>query len=159
MKLFGMILITVGVVGLVVAFNMDTTVEVPKATTIGDQTFNWTERVYNFGLMEQRSGWLIVSGMVFLGGILLFGFGALSEQLQAGMLGKVSQSQTANPVTIDTTLDLSKAPKALDKAGFEKSDIDRLLGGEHLPPKFDERGRPLQPTAEQGGFTQFLKSE
>ena len=150
MKGFGLLLIAAGVVGLFVGFNMDTTIEVRKPITIGDHTLDAPERVHNIGLIEQRSGVLLVSGLMFLSGVLLFGFGTLSEQLQA-MARQEPASQTKQPASNGcpprafTPLDDSpQAPAASSRTRYEKADLDRLLDGECLPPKFDERGRLLQ---------------
>jgi hypothetical protein len=92
MKGLGIFLIAVGVFGLLAAMNMDTTVEVPglPGRTIGFGEFSTyipsvpSQRVHNVGLMDQRRNWLILSGFVFVGGLVLSGFGILSEQARIG---------------------------------------------------------------------------
>jgi hypothetical protein len=88
MKAFGLILIAVGVCGLLVALNLDTTMDPEHAAkTIGFGEFSThtpgvpSQRVHNIGLMDQRRNWLTVSAVVFLSGIILFGLGSLGEQL------------------------------------------------------------------------------
>jgi preprotein translocase subunit Sss1 len=87
---FGLLLVAVGVIGLLVALNKDTTVEVPgqPGQTIGSGEFSTyipsvpSQRVHNIGLMDERRNWLIVSGFVLVGGVLLLGFGTLREQIK-----------------------------------------------------------------------------
>ena len=165
MRPLGLVLIAIGAIGLLIAFNMNTTVEVRTPRTIGDYTFNETERVHNIGLMDERRNWLIVSGLVLVAGVLFFGFGALSEQGHMPVCGNTPQPQVdgtlgtvSSPVTVFTTLDSISISETPARAGFDEDNFARLCSGEPLPPKFDERGRPLV-NAEQGGFAQFLESE
>lgn len=86
MKMLGLVLVATGLCGLLVALNLDTTVEVPgqpgKVIEFGK---SWdyipsvpSQRVNNIGLMDQRRNWLIVSGIV-VSGILLFGLSEITN--------------------------------------------------------------------------------
>ena len=68
MRVLGVLLFLGGLLGLWIAFAMDTTV----ATEFG--------RVHNIGLMSQRTNYLIVSGIITLVGVLLLGFGEVIYQ-------------------------------------------------------------------------------
>lgn len=69
MKGFGQVLIWAGLVLLLFAFNIDTSVAVPGGG-----------RVQNFSLMEQRNTYLMLTGGTVLVGVLLFGFGSVRER-------------------------------------------------------------------------------
>ncbi len=64
MKKFGIALITLGFYLALFAFNMDVAVE----------------KIYNIGLLDNRQNIVYVSGVLFLAGILLFGFGVLAKE-------------------------------------------------------------------------------
>ena len=142
MKQIGILLIAVGVFGLVAAVNMDTTLEVPgqPGRTVGFGEFSTyippvpSQRVHNLGLMDQRRTWLVLSGFVFVGGLVLLGFGVVSEQTRIGnRLGNGKMP----------TLEARKRGQA--KA---------------LPPKFDEWGNPLpQPEPDDETAAKPLGSE
>lgn len=161
MRGIGLILIAVGVLGLLAALNLDTAVYVP-GQTIGSGEFSTnipSQSVHNLGLMLRQLEWVVVSGLVALSGVLFYGFGQIIEQRGAGAVEKATRPRMAHtlgdstgPVPPDTIPEISEGP---EEAGYENGDLDRLLDGERLPPKFDERGRPLQPE----GFAAFLKSE
>jgi hypothetical protein len=162
MKGVGLILVAIGVLGLLAALNMNTTVHVPGQTIgSGESMTNIpSQSVHNLGLMLRQLEWVVVSGFVALSGVLFYGFGEIVEQRDVGVVGKATRPRTSNVlgksigrVPLDTT---SETSEALGKTGCEKGDLDRLLDGEPLPPKFDERGRPLQ---QPGDFAAVLKSE
>ncbi|WP_143703874.1 MULTISPECIES: zinc ribbon domain-containing protein [Luteimonas] len=71
MKGFGQLLIGAGLVWVVFALQLDTSVPVPGMG-----------RVQNFSLMEQRQTQLMLSGGTVLVGVLLFGFGAVRERYE-----------------------------------------------------------------------------
>jgi hypothetical protein len=156
MKGFGVILIFAGVLGLGVAMNMDTTVYVP-GQTIGSGEFSTnipSQQVHNLGLIFRQLEWIVVSGLVVLSGVLFYGFGEIVEHRHAGTVEKVVQplTLTDNSTGPDTITKTSEVP---EEKGLSEDDFAQLSRGEKLPPKFDERGRPLQPV----GFAAFLKSE
>jgi hypothetical protein len=163
MRTLGLILIAVGVLGLLAVLNMDTTVYVPSQTIgVGDpSTYAPSQSVHNLGLMFRQLEWLIVSGLVIVCGVLFYGFGELSEQGKAATPAKSTLHQrNAHPAAVSTTLGTIPETPALEKVDFEEGDLDRLLNGERLPPKSDERGRRLtQPKVEQRGLAGFLQSE
>jgi hypothetical protein len=69
MKTTGTILVWLGILGLVVSFAMDTTVE----------TNSGFGRVHNLGLMEERRNYILVASLVIVAGVLFYGFGVLAE--------------------------------------------------------------------------------
>lgn len=69
MKGLGQVLIWAGLVLLVFALNVDTSVAVPGGG-----------RVQNFSLMEQRTTYLMLTGGTVVVGVLLYGFGAVRER-------------------------------------------------------------------------------
>lgn len=82
MKTFGVILVVIGLVWAVIAFNMSTTVEV-GGERIGSGVYSIEVprgQVNNFGLMEQRRNQLMMAGVTIIAGVILFGFGAQSEE-------------------------------------------------------------------------------
>ena len=72
MRSTGQVLIVIGVLILVAAFSMDTTVSSSSAYSSG--------RVHNIGLMDERRNWLLLGGFLVLTGVLLVGFGTLAER-------------------------------------------------------------------------------
>jgi hypothetical protein len=118
MKGLGLILIAVGVVGLLAAANMDTSVEVPgqPGRTIGFGEYSTyipslpPQRVVNLSLMDQRRTWLTLSGLIALGGILLFGFAFLSEQRDTGTAGTVTR--TVRPRRVNALGDIPYADRS-----------------------------------------------
>lgn len=165
MRGFGELLIAAGVVGLLVAMNMDTTVEVPgqPGQTIGSGEFSTyippvpSQRVHNIGLMDERRNWLIVLGFVLVSGFILLGSGSTVNKGNMEARNENSLGDGGNPLTVYTTLDDIAETSEVSK--IEESDLDRVLRGETLPPKFDEWGHPLQPTSVAGSLTEFLRSE
>ena len=63
MRRLGLLLILFGVIGLVLAMNMETSVEAKVPEQIGRREHTSRERVHNLDLAAQRSGWLFVSGL------------------------------------------------------------------------------------------------
>jgi len=81
MRLLGIILTLVGVIWVVIAFNMQTTVRT-GGTTIGSGQFSIqvpVMEVKNLGLMDDRRNHLLVGASLTVIGILLFGFGTLVQ--------------------------------------------------------------------------------
>ncbi|MFA4919731.1 MAG: zinc ribbon domain-containing protein [Thermodesulfovibrionales bacterium] len=73
MKQFGIVLLLLGVLWLLFAFNMDTTV------STGAQSFGGIEiqsmRVNNLGKMDERRNHLLLSSLLIVVGVILFVFG------------------------------------------------------------------------------------
>lgn len=67
MKGFGIVLSILGVVGLLIALNIDPGVDSP-----------FGGRVINFHKASERQNYIIITSVVFLGGLVLFGFGAVA---------------------------------------------------------------------------------
>lgn len=87
MKLFGAFFILVGLVWGMVAYNMETTVN--TADVGGAYSVYVPEKeVHNIGLMETRRNHLMFSGLSVVIGVLLFGFGSLSNSTGACNLKK-----------------------------------------------------------------------
>ena len=163
MDRLGLFLILFGTIGLSIALNMDATVEVPSQTIRSGEfkTYVPSQRVHNIGRMDERHNWLSVSELVLVCGVLLYGFGVLNEQRypqphndERNVYGRalkkfLCEDGAKNNETPDSIPESSEVPEVSGKAGIDDDDFGRLLGAEPLPPKFDERGRPLQPVAEQ----------
>lgn len=71
MKNFGIFLLVVGMLALLIAFNMDVSV----ATSYGG-------RVNNFGLMAQRQNYILLSCLIIVCSILMIAFGGRKQQPQ-----------------------------------------------------------------------------
>jgi ribosomal protein L40E len=69
----GPILMVVGVILSVYAFNMDTSVEVASSTY---------KRVHNIGLINQQNNLLLISSLVFISGLLLYIFKRKSKTIK-----------------------------------------------------------------------------
>jgi hypothetical protein len=68
MMVFGILLIIIGGLWAYIAWNLDTSVQVHR----------WShERVHNIGLIDERRNHLMVSGLLVVCGVILFGVGAL----------------------------------------------------------------------------------
>lgn len=81
MKGVGGLLIGIGCVALLISWGVDTTVET-GGEVIGygaHSTYVPRSRVHNIGLVEQRRNYLMISSLVTVVGVLLFGFGTLAE--------------------------------------------------------------------------------
>ena len=70
MKIFGYILISISIILGLSGLTMDTTVELNSSLT-DNEYLEMPERVHNIGLMQQRQNLLILSSVLFIGGILL----------------------------------------------------------------------------------------
>ncbi len=80
-KVLGGILIAVGLLWAVFAFNMPTTVQA-GGDRIGSGAYSFElpkVTVNNLGLMEERRNHLMMAGVTVLAGILLFGFGSVQR--------------------------------------------------------------------------------
>ena len=74
MKAFGVICTFFGIVLLVIAFNVDVSLEVP-----GDGAYGLPRRVNNIGLMDQRRNYMILAGLLTLCGVIFIGFGSVKR--------------------------------------------------------------------------------
>ncbi len=84
-KKFGAILAAVGVAIAIYGFSMDT-------------TYGFS---HNIGLLEDRQNVIIIGSVLFLGGIILFGFGSVQENRTGGNL-IASRSQEPKSSTVST---------------------------------------------------------
>lgn len=91
MRKVGIFLMIIGAVWGVIAFNMETSTYVKGTAYDPDNfaSFVPTRAIHNLDLAERRRNHLMISGVFFISGILLFGFGA-------------SKPKETSPVTINT---------------------------------------------------------
>ncbi len=82
MKISGIILIVVGVIWAVIAFNMPTTVTSPSQSFgSGDYAIETPSiTVNNIGLMDRRRNHLMFAGLTILVGAIFVGFGSVSRK-------------------------------------------------------------------------------
>lgn len=95
MRPFGLFLIGLGLIGLVTAMGMDTTVET-GGETLGSGEFSFRvpkSRVHNIGLMDERRNFLIASGVGILAGAILFGFGTVAGTSSPRALAETSSAR------------------------------------------------------------------
>lgn len=78
MKRFGILLLLVGSLWALVAFNTDTTVAT-EGFVIGD-TYIPSKKVHNIGMMDERRNSLMLSGLVVIVGVILFSVGNNKKQ-------------------------------------------------------------------------------
>ena len=81
MKIIGGALLGFGIVGILSALSMDTTVQT-GGETIGYGEFSTyipTQRVHNIGLMDEKRNYLVMSAVAAIVGAILFGFGVLAD--------------------------------------------------------------------------------
>lgn len=91
MKGVGILLLVVGAIWALVAFNMDTTVT-SEAQRYGSGEFAFevpSVTVNNLGLMETRRNHLMFSGLTMLAGVVLIGFGSISRKAEPDAAGLV----------------------------------------------------------------------
>jgi predicted RNA-binding Zn-ribbon protein involved in translation (DUF1610 family) len=72
MKQIGKILIVISIIGLIYFSQMDTSV---KVSYPNGKSFGLPERVNNIGLINDKQNYIIVSGILFISGIMLVIFG------------------------------------------------------------------------------------
>src|SRR6266516_478379 len=81
MKGTGILLIVIGAIWTIIAFNMNTAVET-GGERIGSGAYSVEipkMKVNNLGLMEERRNHLMFAGLTIVVGVILFGFCALSD--------------------------------------------------------------------------------
>lgn len=92
MKEFGVLFLIVGVIWVLIAFNMDTTVSTGvqyiEGIAIPSQT------VHNIGKMDERRNHLMMSALLIVVGIILFAF---------GNRGQTDNSQSKQPQILENT--------------------------------------------------------
>lgn len=94
MRGFGKFLIVIGVLWGLLAFSMDTSIEVP-AQTFGEGEFSITtpaQRVNNLGLMNDKQNYIIGAGLTLVIGVLLYILGGRKEENE----GNVKTFKTLN---------------------------------------------------------------
>ena len=82
MKLFGICLIIIGAIWCAVAFNMKTSVRT-DGKTLGSGAYSIhieSQEVHNLALADQRRNHIIGAGITIISGILLLGFGNLTNK-------------------------------------------------------------------------------
>ena len=75
MKALGIFLLSIATVWGIVTFNLDTTVETESQYIAG--TYIPAKKVHNIGKMDERRNHLILSALLVIVGVVLFGFGSL----------------------------------------------------------------------------------
>ena len=81
MRDIGIVVVIIGIVWAIYAFNLDTTVTTPGFSS--GSIHIASAEVHNIGLMENRRNHLMLAAFTTLVGIVLFGFGSLQPQPQA----------------------------------------------------------------------------
>lgn len=109
MKTFGGIIIVIGLLWAILAFTMDTSVEV-GGETIGSGDFTMVipkSRVNNFGLMNDKQNYIMGSGITLLIGVILLIIGIRKEDEEGksidnnkkdGIKSSVKQRSSDNPL-------------------------------------------------------------
>jgi len=77
MRLLGLIVIGIGLIWAVIAFQMSTSVMVGHSS-IGSGEYSIAS-VNNIGLLQERSNHLLLAGLTVLVGVVLFGMGTLKQ--------------------------------------------------------------------------------
>jgi hypothetical protein len=95
MKSLGIVLIIIGLIWAIIAFNFDTSV------STGLDSY---ERVSNLGLMAERQNHLIFSGLSIITGILLFGFGTIANNSSEENIDKISCPFCAEKINVEAKL-------------------------------------------------------
>jgi hypothetical protein len=99
MKTFGVILMIAGVIWMVVALSMSTTVT-SSSEAFGSEPYAMetpSVTVNNIGLMDRRHNNLMLAGLTILIGAVFFGFGSISERAFAAGGGEASGDLVACP--------------------------------------------------------------
>lgn len=104
MKLVGIVLLIIGVLWAIVALKMDTTVET-ESSYIGG-TYIPSQTVHNIGKMDERRNHLMLSGLLVVVGVVLFGFGTARSASSSSSPSK--QILSDPPCERDLTIDAYK---------------------------------------------------
>jgi hypothetical protein len=114
MKKAGVLLIVLGIVSVFLAFNMDVVVGIS----------------YNIGLLNERQNIVYLSGILFLAGIILFGFGVVakekSENLKAFTLWAVL-TPIVLLLTIKIVSDIQAEQAAIKAEETKQAEIEAWL--------------------------------
>ena len=133
MKQFGLVLVILGILSAIFAFNRDTTVETEEKT-ISSSIYSVTipsERVQNLGLIEQRNNILHASYLAILVGVILYGFGSIQhnsisiqDEVNSSSKTKVTTSQ---PIVSAQQLVHVLCPKCGNAESVPKIDCHKTL--------------------------------
>lgn len=145
MKKVGLILIVIGLVWVIIAFNMSTAVKT-ESETIGSGDFSIhipSMEINNVGLMDQRRNHMMASIAMILSGILLYGFGAISESRKITGAANEPYIGAKKPMADDT----KKCPACAEIIKFEATKCKHC--GETFDPseiqkQADERKAAMQ---------------
>ncbi len=108
------LLIAFGVIMIVIALNMDTTV-----------SNGYSDRVYNIGLVSQQQNYLILGGLAFIGGIVLFATAKLKQTPEEELNEKAETA--AKIVQVTATVGTSATSTAKYIQSWWKN-LDNKLG-------------------------------
>lgn len=98
-KMAGYLLGVLGILGLILAFQLDVSVQVP-VTYIGGEAIGGG-RVNNLGLMQDRQNYLMVSGLLLLLGVLMGIFGGdRVVTREAAVAAVAARQKTGRPLSI-----------------------------------------------------------
>ena len=75
MKAVGIFLLSIGIIWGIVAFNLDTTVETEDQYIAG--IYVPAIKAHNIGKMDEKRNHLILSALLIITGVVLFGFGSI----------------------------------------------------------------------------------
>lgn len=134
---FGVLLFFLGLAGLLYAWGMDTTLEVPKQTFFGTEIGG--NRVHNIGLMQQQQNTLFVSGGVCVLGVVLAVLAA----------GRPGQNRSWRPTAPSVAGPEPTAEVPADAVPVDPGN-PRLLGAQGPPPSLSLGTENL--TSEQKGL-------
>ena len=124
MRRLGLLLIVVGLIWGIVAFNMSTSVD----DVLGGS-------VYNIGLMDERRIQLLISAVIIICGVVLFGFGTVAESRKTIAVSSESPSELEKPLENDQ----KKCPSSAESIKlealkcrycgevFDPSDVEKLF--------------------------------
>ncbi len=98
MKSLGIVLIIIGSIWAIIAFNLDTSI------STGFDLYGLPSRVNNLGLMAERQNHLIFSGLTIITGILLFGFGTIAGNSSEDNINKISCPFCAEKINLEAKL-------------------------------------------------------
>lgn len=91
MKIVGIGLICIGILWGIFAFKMETTVTT-EGQTFGEGLYSIrvpSRAVHNLDLASRRQNHLIGAGVIFISGIILFGFGTLQPKTTTAKVNKL----------------------------------------------------------------------
>ena len=100
MKITGMILIAIGLIWGIIAFNIDTSVEVGgDVIGVGEYSVHVPKtRVNNIGLMNEKQNHIIGAGLILLIGVLFFIVGTLKKENEQENTRIVKDDETSSKI-------------------------------------------------------------